>query len=475
MAQIGYRDNLGRGKTQETFARILESGNLLLVIINDILDLSKIEAGKLAVESVPVDPGYSVDAAVALLAQRAAEKGLALFAEKAPDLPAAILSDPTRIAQILLNLLSNAIKFTAHGEVRLAALRDDGQLVFRITDTGIGMTPEQMDALFTPFRQADSSTTRKYGGTGLGLTISRQLARLMGGDIHASSTVGSGSTFELRLPCSETTEAVTMAATASFAVVSAGPRLKGLRILAADDNEVNLFVLSDMLTREGVELEMVDNGRLAVEAVARDPARFDLVLMDVQMPEMDGLEATRQIRVIAPALPVVGQTAHVLPAEHAKCRAAGMVDTITKPLDLGPLVGIILRHARRAAEVTVTHRPPPAGASVPSRMLDWEQFGRRYADRPDFIPKLLGITLKTHAEAPALIRAAAASGDMEQLFFLAHTAKGTGGNVLAQALQVQAQVTETAARAASPDAIAHAEQLAATFDAVLAEIREYLA
>jgi CheY-like chemotaxis protein len=197
--------------------------------------------------------------------------------------------------------------------------------------------------------------------------------------------------------------------------------------------------------------------------------------MDVQMPEMDGLEATRQIRVITPALPVVGQTAYVLPAEHAKCRAAGMVDTITKPLDLGPLVGIILRHARRAPEVTITPRPPPAQAPVPSKMLDWEQLGRRYADRPDFIPKLLGITLKAHAEAPALIRAAAASGDMEQLAIIAHTAKGTGGNVLAQALQVQAQVTETAVRAESPDAIAHAEQLATTFDAVLAEIREYLA
>ncbi len=479
MAQIGYRDNLGRGKTQETFARILESGNLLLVIINDILDLSKIEAGKLTVESLPVDPGYSVDAAVASLAQWAAEKGLALFAEKAPDLPAAVLSDPTRVAQILLNLISNAIKFTAHGEVRIAALRAEGQLVFRVTDTGIGMMPEQVELLFSPFQQADTSTTRKYGGTGLGLTISRQLARMMGGDIHASSTAGSGSTFELWLPCIETLDAAATTMASSFlAVVASGPRLKGLRILAAEDNEVNQLVLEDMLTREGAELEMVGNGRLAVEAVTRDPARFDLVLMDVQMPEMDGFEATRQICVLAPALPVVGQTAHVLAVEHAKCRAAGMVDTITKPLDLGALVGVILRYARRATEIAVTPplpAPPGAKASIQVGMIDWKQLEHRYADRPAFIHKLLGVLLKTHAEAPALMRAAAASGDMEKLIFLAHTAKGTGGNVFAHALPVQAQVTETTAREASPDAIAHAELLAATFDAVLAEIRDYLA
>jgi PAS domain S-box-containing protein len=476
MAQIGYLDSLGREKTQETFAHILESGNLLLVIINDILDLSKIEAGKLVVESIPVDPRHSVDAAVASLAQRAAEKGLTLLAEKAPDLPAAVVSDPTRIAQILLNLLSNAIKFTAHGEVHLAALRAEGQLVFRITDTGIGMTPGQVEALFTPFQQADSSTTRKYGGTGLGLTISRQLARLMGGEIHASSTAGSGSTFELRLPCIETMEAVKT--TGVFTVAHAELRLKGLSILAAEDNEVNQIVLGDMLTREGVELEMVGNGRLAVEAVTRDPARFDLVLMDAQMPEMDGFEATRQIRILAPALPVVGQTAHVLAAEHEKCRAAGMVETITKPLDFGVLVGVILRHARRATEITrpFHSQPPPAAeASIQVGMVDWIQLEQRYADRPAFIPKLLGVMLTAHAEAPARIRAAAASGDMDQLAFLAHTAKGTGGTVFALKLQAQAQVTVATARASGPDAIAHGEHLAAAFDATLTEIREYLA
>ena len=472
MAQIGYRDNLGRGKTQETFARILESGNLLLVIINDILDLSKLEAGKLTVESVPFDPGYSVDATVASLAQLAGEKGLALFAEKTPDLPAAVLSDPTRIAQILLNLLSNAIKFTAHGEVRLALLRDDGQLVFRVTDTGIGMTPEQVEQLFVPFQQADSSTTRKYGGTGLGLTISRQLARLMGGDIHASSEAGRGSTFELRLPCIETLRAVEEKAT--FAAVRTA-RLKGLRILAAEDNEVNQFVLEDMLTREGAELEIVGNGRLAVEAVTRDPDRFDLVLMDVQMPEMDGFEATRQIRVLAPALPVVGQTAHVLAVEHEKCRAAGMIDTITKPLDLGPLVAIILRYARHAVEITVTPPPPAVEASIQVGMIDWKQLEQRYADRPAFIPKLLGVMLQAHAEAPARIRAAVASGDMDQLGFLAHTAKGTAGSVFSLELQAQAKVTEAAVHSSNPDAIAHGEHLAAAFDAALTEIREYLA
>ena len=475
MAQIGYRDNLGRGKTQKTFARILESGQLLLAIINDILDLSKIEAGKLAVESLPVDPRRCADAAAASLADRAEQKGIKLLVDKAPDLPAAVLSDPTRIAQILLNLLSNAIKFTAHGEIRLGVLRDDGLLVFRVSDTGIGMTSEQLEQIFLPFHQADSSTTRKYGGTGLGLTISRHLARLLGGDMHATSEAGCGSTFELRLPCIETERPVAPMNAMSLSHAPAAPRLKGLHILAAEDNEVNQLVLADMLTREGAEVEMVANGRLAVERAVQDPDAFDVVLMDVQMPEMDGLEATRRIRALAPALPVIGQTAHALAAEHEKCRAAGMVDTITKPIDLGQLVAVILRHTGQSTGIAMTLSGSATDGSAGSGIVDWEQLERRYVDRPEFITRLLGITLKTHTDAPARIRTAAASGDLEALAFLAHTAKGTGGNVFAHRLQAQAQVAETHARSSSPDAMDHAEQLAATFDAVLDEIREYVA
>ncbi|TRZ69175.1 MAG: PAS domain S-box protein [Rhodocyclaceae bacterium] len=481
MAQIGYRDSDGRGKSRQTFARILDSSKLLLAIINDILDFSKIDAGKLSIESVALDPGACADAAVASLAERAAQKGLVLVADKAPDLPAAVLGDPTRIAQVLLNLLSNAIKFTAQGEVRLSVLRVGEQLVYRVRDSGIGMTPEQMELLFTSFHQADSSTTRKYGGTGLGLTISRQLARLMGGEIEVTSQAGSGSSFELRLPCSETTPAVSAPTASAAPAGSATLRLNGLRILAAEDDEVNQAVLADVLLHEGATVELVGNGRLAVDSVARNPAAFDLVLMDVQMPEMDGHEATRQIGSIAPALPVIGQTAHALDIEHTKCRAAGMLDTLTKPLDHDTLVGMILRYARRtevpAATAPASTAPAQSSGSLAqsNTALDWAQLERRYAKHPGFLTKLLGIALNSQSDGPARLRAAAAAGDMTQLALLAHTLKGTGGNLYAHALQSQAQATETAARNADPDAFAQAEQLAATLDVVLDEIRARLA
>jgi CheY-like chemotaxis protein len=253
-------------------------------------------------------------------------------------------------------------------------------------------------------------------------------------------------------------------------------RLKGVRILVAEDNEFNQLVLEDMLTGEGAELEMVGNGRLAVDSVAKNPAAFDLVLMDVQMPEMDGREATRRIRVIAPALPVIGQTAHVLPAEHEQCRAAGMIDLISKPLNMEALIRIVLRHSGRTGVTDLASLPPEErSASAPGGLIDWEKLEARYADRPAFLVKLLGITLKTHSGAPALIRAAASVADMAQLRFLAHTASGTGGNLFADELQAQAQATESAIHDAVPGAIAHAEKLAATLDMAMTEIREHLA
>ena len=483
MAQIGYRDSAGRGKARDTFWRILESGRLLSAIVDDVLDLSKIEAGKLAIESIPIDPRRSVDAAVAALADRAALKGMQIVAEKAPNLPASILGDPIRIAQILINLLSNSVKFTEHGEIRLAAFRDGGQLVFRVSDTGIGIAAEHLERLFSPFEQVDGSTTRRYGGTGLGLTISRQLAGLMSGEIHASSRLGSGSDFELRLPCVESAEGAAPAPAPSFSAARPLSRLKGLRILVAEDNEANQLMLDDVLSFEGAQLEIVANGRLAVDAVARDPQAFDVVLMDVQMPEMDGREATRRIAAIAPALPVIGQTAHALPEEHERCRAAGMVETITKPLDYDALVAMILRHVGQAPAAVVPAPPadtgtaPSADAGPPVRaaMIDWARLERRHAGRPDFLKRLLGITQDSQSATAERIRAAAAAGDMDQLAFLAHGLKGTGGNLFAGELQAQAAAIETAIRAASPGAAADAGRLAATLDAMLAEVREYLA
>ena len=279
-----------------------------------------------------------------MIAHRAAAKGLVVTARVDANLPDACLGDPTRLTQILLNFLSNAVKFTDRGTIILDARRQDDTLVFTVIDTGIGMTREQVKRLFNPFEQADSSTTRKYGGTGLGLSISQRLAVLMGGEIAVESTPDSGSRCAIRLPYVATDAPVDSTPTGGQFVPGTLKRLAGVHLLAAEDSPMNQLVLKGMLMGEGASLTLVGDGQLAVEAVARQPAAFDLVLMDVQMPRMDGLEATRRIVAMAPGLPVVGQTAHALAEEREKCRRAGMVDALTKPLDHEQLVAMVLHH-----------------------------------------------------------------------------------------------------------------------------------
>ena len=346
LAQIGYRDTAGNEPLRTVFTRILDSGRLLLTIINDILDFSKIESGKLQIESVALDPRGLVDDAISPLLQAAQTKGLRLVTEKATDLPAACLGDPVRISQILLNLLSNAVKFTARGEVRLQAVREADQLVFRVFDSGIGIAPADIERLFQPFEQADSSTTRQFGGTGLGLAISRRLTELMGGQLTVRSQPGQGSCFELRLPLQETAQVFRAPAMPGG---EAGNRLAGLRILVAEDSEINQIVLEEMLQGEGATVTLAGNGRLAAAAVENHPAAFDLVLSDIQMPEMDGIELAKALRQRAPGLPVIGQTAHTQQEEHLRCREAGMVATITKPIDIEDLVRTVLQVTGRTA------------------------------------------------------------------------------------------------------------------------------
>ena len=344
LAQIGFRDSEGR-TARDTFARILESGKLLLGVINDILDFSKIDSGKLQVESVPVGLGRVLEQAVELMAERARAKGIELGLRREDGLPPCCLSDPLRLTQVLVNLLSNAIKFTERGAVTLEAGRQDDTLVLRVRDSGIGMSEEQVRRLFRPFEQADTSITRRFGGTGLGLSISKHIVDLLGGEIRVDSRVGAGSCFEVRLPL-VVVEAGAMPVP-TVAAPPTGPRLSGISILAAEDNDVNQMVLEELLRDEGAQLVLAGNGREAVDMlVERGRDAFDIVLMDIQMPEMDGYEATRRILELAPDMPVVGQTAHTMAEERAKCVAVGMVDHVAKPIDLDLLVQVILRHAR---------------------------------------------------------------------------------------------------------------------------------
>ena len=456
-ARIGYRDSTDL-RLRNAFAHILDSSKLLLGVVNDILDFSKIEAGKLQIEAVPVDLPALLEAITATFEDRAESRGLALRLERAPDLPASCLTDPLRLGQILTNLLSNGLKFTEKGEVSLYAGLDGDALLFRIADTGIGISEAQLAQLFNAFEQADSSTTRRFGGTGLGLAITRRIVELLGGTIGATSVEGRGSVFEVRLPY---IPAARPALPVQPAANSAPQpeRLAGITVLAAEDNEVNQMVLEDMLLSEGAMLTMVSNGREAVEAVARHGAdAFQVVLMDIQMPEMDGYVATHKIREIAPGLPVIGQTAHAMAEERAKCLEAGMVAHIAKPIDLDILVKTILNHASRPA------------APAPALMIDHDALAARYPGRPEFIARLLGVFATGAAARLAGLDEAIAAGNLRQIVELAHAVKGSAGNIMASPLADLARQTEHAARDSQPDALALAARLKDAIAATAVEI-----
>ncbi|MBK8768332.1 MAG: PAS domain S-box protein, partial [Burkholderiaceae bacterium] len=339
MAQVGLRRTADAG-SREHFARILESGALLQGIIDDTLDFAKIDAGKLTLEAVPLDLTRLLETLVEPFDIRARAKGLSLRCEVAPDVPAWIVGDPVRLGQILMNLLSNAVKFCAQGEIALTLSRAGETLSVQVTDSGIGMTPAQIQRLFKPFEQADGSTTRRFGGTGLGLAITRHLVELMQGRIEVESAVGIGSRFTVRLPLIAAVREVR-----ASPAMPAGRRLAGLSILVTEDNPINQEVLQDLLCMEGAEVTVADDGAQAVAQVARAEAgAFAAVLMDVQMPEMDGYEATRRLSRIAPGLPVIGQTAFAMPEDRQRCLDSGMVDYLTKPVDPESMVMAILRH-----------------------------------------------------------------------------------------------------------------------------------
>ncbi len=317
------------------------SAECLLTVINDVLDFSKIEAGQLSFEQREFGLRETVNLMVRTLGVRAREKGIYLRSDVAPDVPPRLLGDSHRVSQILNNLIGNAIKFTKNGGVILRVSRavtdlpvDDGTIAlhFEVEDTGIGIPPAQQTAVFEPFKQADESTTRQYGGTGLGLTISARLAEGMGGRLWLESEVGKGSTFHFIIRARIANEASPAAVAAR--AVPAGARLKSLKILLAEDNRVNQRVAVAMLERDGHRVTVVPNGKSAVDLAAS--IVFDVILMDIQMPEMSGFDATSAIRAAEGSsrarVPIIAMTAHALQDDRDRCLAAGMNGYITKPL-----------------------------------------------------------------------------------------------------------------------------------------------
>ena len=328
------------------FAETLrEAGEHLLQLINDVLDFTKLEANRLSYEEILLEPENVVHSALELLQARARAKGLKLEAEVSPSVPARLRGDPGRLRQVLMNIVSNAVKFTEKGSIRVdvsAAPAEPGWVMLKvaISDTGIGIAPEDLPKLFLEFSQIDSSISRRFGGTGLGLAICRKLVAGMGGEITAESMPGRGSTFRFsaRLRVVETAEAAPPRRRPAISAPTAGRPARAMRVLVAEDNQTNQVVIRAMVAKLGHRADLVGNGIEAVEAMRS--RRYDLVLMDVMMPEMDGIEATRRIRAMpAPQgrIPIIGLTAHAAAADHEACRQSGMERVLTKPVTIGAL------------------------------------------------------------------------------------------------------------------------------------------
>ncbi len=371
-AILGYADLLldeslpatQRGGCVETIRR---NGKHLLSIINDILDLSKIEAGKMTVEKIACDPVQIVGEVESLMRVRATEKNLRFTVEHETAIPRSVQTDPTRLRQVLLNLVSNAIKFTHEGDVSVrvrfqpAASGHAAYLRVLVCDTGIGMDQEQVGRLFSAFSQADTSTTRKFGGSGLGLAISMRLAQMMGGNVVVSSTLGQGTRSAVTIDVGEVSDAplIPPVSTVPTKVESKLP-LAGRRILLAEDGVDNQRLVSFYLTRSGATVEVAENGQIALEridAATLNGQTFDVVLMDMQMPVLDGYAAAGELRRRGSKLPIIALTAHAMDGDRRKCVDAGCSDYLTKPIDRDVLVSTILSWCAGAAsdEATPLH------------------------------------------------------------------------------------------------------------------------
>jgi signal transduction histidine kinase/CheY-like chemotaxis protein len=325
----------------------------LLGLLNDILDFSKVEAGKMTLDPRPFDLDKMLRDLSVMFSTGLEGKAIALRFDISPDIPRQLVGDDMRLQQVLVNLGGNAIKFTSTGEVVVAVRllergMRDARLEFSVRDTGIGIAPEKLTHIFDGFSQAESSTTRRYGGTGLGLSISKRLVDLMGGDLQLDSTLGQGSNFHFALRFALAPAAVAPAS--QDAIVGAKTkRLLGLRLLVVEDNKINQMVAQGLLSQEGAEVRLAENGQIGVAAVATAQPGFDAVLMDLQMPVMDGYTATRAIRTELGQtdLPIIAMTANAMASDRAACLEAGMNEHIGKPFDLDHLVALLLQYTGR--------------------------------------------------------------------------------------------------------------------------------
>jgi PAS domain S-box-containing protein len=461
-------------RQREYVDKIQASSQMLLQAVNDVLDVSKIEANKLELEQTPFDLGALLDSVSDVLTVPARDKGLSLRLEVDRDVPPRLLGDPIRLGQVITNLAGNGVKFTERGVVTVGvenagpADHPGGPAVslrFFVRDTGIGIASAQKERIFEPFTQADGSTTRRFGGTGLGLTICRQLVEMMGGKLEVESAPGVGSTFSFTvsflLQLQPVAEGAPDAAgePSSFTALRS---LRGLRVLVAEDNAINQEVARELLEAAGMTVVIADNGRQAVDAATSPGARFDAILMDLQMPEMDGIEATGKIRAhaIASGVPIIAMTAHALPSERDRCLAGGMNDHVPKPIEPAKLY-TALAHWVKAPEGV----PDLPGVDVSGAL------GRLGGDQALY-HRLLANLLREWDDALTALEGALGGGDPAAVRRVAHTLKGTSATLGVLPLASEAAALEKATvegdRAAVASAVRGMRDRTAGFIAVLA-------
>jgi signal transduction histidine kinase len=440
-----------------------------LAIINDILDLSKVEAGRMQYDRVRCRPQEIIDDVVESLERQAADKQLTLENIWLGRAPEAIHTDPARLRQLLINLVGNAIKFTAVGGVQIVAQmqRSDGRdkLKIDVIDTGIGITEEKQQAVFEPFVQSDSSVTRLYGGTGLGLTISRSIAEALGGTLTMVSQLGQGSTFTILLDA-EPPELVDDMRLAKESVSSPEanptsshePSLASRRILVVEDNPFNCKLLKLGLEQAGAMVELAENGQAALERAAAQP--FDLILMDMQMPVMDGYAATRRLREQGYRAPIIALTAHALKEERDKCLQAGCTEFMTKPIDLDELTAVVgkLVSSQNSLGIASNFDQNPQ----PDRFAD--ESGEFALVARDYVASLGDLVRQAQQ--------AAAERDLVCVAQIGHDLKGSGGTFgFAQVTELGARLEAASTHNEPALIIAALEELSALVDEINAANR----
>ena len=514
LAQVLEREPLAPAQ-RDMVGRIRGAGQSLLAILNDVLDLSKIEAGQLRIEPRPFDLRALLANLDSLMGQAARAKGLALRIEPPALPPGQLRGDGLRIEQILINLVSNAIKFTERGEVSVRVRTDEVEeaqlrVHAEVRDTGIGIAPEAQARLFAPFTQADAGIARRFGGTGLGLSICKRLVELMGGAIGVRSQPGLGSTFWFELPLERGagSEPASAAIPAPAAASASGSRLAGMHVLVVDDSAMNRDLVQRALALEGAEATLAADGQQAIELLRGRPRAFDAVLMDVQMPVLDGLSATRRIRdeLGLAALPVIAFTAGVGADQQAAARAAGADDVLPKPMDLEQMTLLLLRwveptglreatpasgadavRAIAAAAMPVfapeTALPVQAAAAASATAgdefpvlpgIERERAMQRLGKDRDMFLGLLGLFIEDNAGVVAATRADLACDEREAAARRMHTLRSNAGFICALAIMEAAGGLEKAIAQDEPGVAARLDALEADIAGLVAAGRALL-